>query len=178
MNEKPLEGIKVVERGGRLSAAVAATLLANCGATVIRLEDSAGRPQSDPPSWHQHPVALEGKQVVIAAPDRRALSAQWDALVESADVVIQSVDVTPPHPANAPLTAIFTGLGRDEPPAPYGATVADEWRMQALCGVMAVSGHPGQAPQITATPMLEIWTGINLHSGCVASRRHQPWRGA
>ena len=172
MNEKPLEGIKVVERGGRLSAAVAATLLANCGATVIRLEDSAGRPQSDPPSWHQHPVALEGKQVVIAAPDRRALSAQWDALVESADVVIQSVDVTPPHPANAPLTAIFTGLGRDEPPAPYGATVADEWRMQALCGVMAVSGHPGQAPQITATPMLEIWTGINGATSILAALRH------
>ena len=171
MNAKPLEGITVVERGGRLSGAVAATLLANCGATVIRLEDSAGRPQSDPPSWHLHPIAREGKQIVQADPDPAARAAQWDALVRSADVVIQSVDVTSPHRPDSPLTAVFTGLGRDEPAAPYGATVADEWRMQALCGVMAVSGHPGQAPQITATPMLELWTGINGATSIAAAMR-------
>ena len=171
MNAKPLEGIKVIERGGRLCAAVAATLLANCGATVIRLQDNAGRPQSDPLSWHQHPIALEGKQVIELAPDSGARTAQWDALTASADVVIQSIDVTPPHSAHRPLTAVFTGLGRDEPPVPYGATVADEWRMQALCGVMAVSGHPGQAPQMTATPMLEIWTGINGATSIMAALR-------
>ncbi len=171
MNAKPLEGITVVERGGRLCAAVAATLLANCGATVIRLEESAGRPQSDPSSWHLHPIAREGKQIVQPDPDPQARAAQWDALVRSADVVIQSVDVTPPHRADSPLTAVFTGLGRDEPASPYGATVADEWRLQALCGVMAVSGHPGQAPQITATPMLELWAGINGATSIAAALR-------
>jgi len=166
MNAKPLEGIKVIERGGRLSAAVAATLLANCGAT------DAGRPLSDPTSWHRHPIAIEGKQIVGAEPDPHARAAQWDALTQAADVVIQSTAVTPAHFANSPLTAVFTGLGRDEPPAPYGATVADEWRMQALCGVMAVSGHPGQAPQMTATPMLEIWTGINGATSILAALRN------
>ena len=171
MNEKPLEGITVVERGGRLSAAVAATLLANCGARVIRFEDDAGRPPSDPGGWHLHPLVREGKQIVAGAADPAARAAQWEALVQTADVVIQSVDVCAPHPATAPLTGVFTGLGCDEPASPYGTSIADEWRLQALCGVMAVSGHPGKAPQITATPMLELWTGINGATSICATLR-------
>ena len=58
----PLSGVVVAERGGRLASAVAATLLGELGATVLRLEDDAGRPRSDPPAWHAHPLALEGKQ--------------------------------------------------------------------------------------------------------------------
>lgn len=171
MNQKPLEGIVVVERGGRLSAAVAATLLANCGATVIRFEDDAGRPLSDPAAWHAHPVAREGKQIVTADRDLHARAAQWEALVRSANVVIQSVDVDAAHTVDTPLTCIFTGLGRDEPSTPYGARAADEWRLQALCGVMAVSGHPGKAPQMTSTPMLELWTGINGATSIAAMLR-------
>jgi len=171
MKQKPLDGIVVVERGGRLSAAVAATLLANCGATVIRFEDDAGRPLSDPPAWHLHPVAREGKQIVATDADPLARAAQWEALVRSADVVIQSIDVDAAHTVETPLTCVFTGLGRDEPATPYGARAADEWRLQALCGVMAVSGHPGKAPQMTATPMLELWTGINGATSIAATLR-------
>lgn len=36
---------------------------------------------------------------------------------------------------------------------------------------MAVSGHPGKAPQMTATPMLELWTGINGATSIAATLR-------
>lgn len=171
MNERPLEGIRVVERGGRLSAAVAATLLAQCGATVIRFEDAAGRPASDPDAWHAHPIAREGKQIVTAASDAQSRDAQWSELMQSADVVIQSYASGPVADADAPLMAVFTGLGCDEPALPYGQDVADEWRLQALTGLMAVSGHPGGSPQITATPILELWSGINGATSILAALR-------
>jgi len=52
MKAGPLSSILVVERAGRLSASVAAGLLANLGARVICFEEVCGRPEADPLNWH------------------------------------------------------------------------------------------------------------------------------
>lgn len=123
----------VVERGGRLSAAVAATLLRHYGATVIRFEDDAdARCRIRLPGisirWHAH-----GKQIVAADADPLARAAQWEALVRSADVVIQSIDVDAAHTVETPpASSPVSGATNRPPPTATGRLMSGVCRHCAV----------------------------------------------
>ena len=68
----PLAECIVVERAGRVGAAIAAGLLGELGATVLRVEPARGRPPSDPADWHAHPLVLAGKSRVEAGSSAEA----------------------------------------------------------------------------------------------------------
>ena len=176
MKAGPLSSILVVERAGRLSAAVAAGLLANLGARVIRFEEVCGRPETDPLIWHEHPVSLQGKEIFL--PDLQGANQyeQWAELVARADVVIESIDSSAPKnlPVGsqcdaAKVYAVFTDLGLAQ--QAKQKKVLQEFELQALTGAMAVTGHAGQAPQMIATPILELLTGINGATSIIAALR-------
>jgi crotonobetainyl-CoA:carnitine CoA-transferase CaiB-like acyl-CoA transferase len=177
-----LSGIVVAERGGRLAAAVAGTLLGALGATVWRLEDDRGRPLSDPLEWHAHPLSLEGKLRFTAAgttkaPDPlaqvakfepaavRDADATWNAMCADADVAL--VSDRGALPANTPpVTALFSAFGAD---ARDGA--ASELAVQARSGAMATTGRTGGAPCTVRAPLLELLAGINAASSVMAALR-------
>ena len=57
-----LDGLIVLERAGRLAGAAGASLLAELGATVIRVEDPSLPPPREPEAWRTRPLALAGKR--------------------------------------------------------------------------------------------------------------------
>lgn len=176
MKAGPLASILVVERAGRLSAGVAAGLLANLGARVIRFEEVCGRPETDPLSWHDHPVSLRDKEIFIPDSQGDMRTQQWDELAARADVVIESIDSLASkglpirsQSHSTKVHAIFTDLGLIQ--QSKQRKILQEFELQALTGAMAVTGHAGQAPQMIATPILEFLTGINGATSIIAALR-------
>ena len=176
MKAGPLSSILVVERAGRLSASVAAGLLANLGARVICFEEVCGRPEADPLNWHEHPLSRHGKEVVMPGLQGDIRTQQWAELVARADVVIESI--VSPAVKNLPVgsqctatkvQAVFTDLGLAQQSTQQ--KILNEFELQALTGAMAVTGHAGQAPQMIATPILELLTGINGATSILAALR-------
>ncbi len=162
-DRSPLSGLVVAERGGRLAAAVAATLLGELGATVRRLEDDAGRPPSDPPAWHSHPLALEGKErVAVEARQEDA----WSRLCAAADVALVSDPARVAIDPGAPLTAIVTAFGADA-----DDFASSECVVQARSGAMATTGPAGGAPCVVRAPLLELLTGLNAATSILAALR-------
>jgi crotonobetainyl-CoA:carnitine CoA-transferase CaiB-like acyl-CoA transferase len=162
-----LQGLVVAERGGRLAAAVAAGLLGQLGASVLRLEDRAGRPVSDPSAWHLHPLALGGKQRVQAG-SAAELDAAWQVLSARAHVAFVSAPsaALPGASSAAALTVSLTafGAGESDPAAP-------ELALQAASGAMATTGPAGGAPCITRAPLLELLSGLNAATSVLAALR-------
>ncbi len=161
----PLSGVVVAERGGRLAAAVAGTLLGELGATVLRLEDAAGRPHSDPPAWHAHPVALEGKQRFRADGDTGRDEA-WAALCAGAHVALVSDPACIAAALDVPLTAVVTAFGADAPDI-----AACELAVQARSGAMATTGPARGAPCAVRAPLLELLAGVNTATSVLAALR-------
>ncbi|MDP1693668.1 MAG: CoA transferase [Burkholderiaceae bacterium] len=162
-----LHGLVVVERGGRLAASVAAGLLGQLGATVLRLEDCAGRPASDPAAWHLHPLVLAGKQRVQAS-SAAGIDAAWHALSARAHVAFVSAPgaAPPGAPSAAALTVSLTAFGAGE-----SAAAASELALQAASGAMATTGPAAGAPCVTRAPLLELLSGLNAATSVLAALR-------
>jgi len=160
-----LEGLVVAERGGRLAAAVASSLLGQLGATVLRLEDSAGRPASDPAAWHLHPLAVAGKQRLVAG-SQAELDAAWRVLSTRAHVAFVSAPAADTPASGAALTVSLTAYGASEPDS-----AAPELALQAASGAMATTGPAGGAPCVTRAPLLELLSGVNAATSVLAALR-------
>ncbi len=160
-----LQGLVVAERGGRLAAAVGAGLLGQLGASVLRLEDGAGRPASDPPSWHLHPLALAGKQRVQAG-SAAERDAAWQALSARAHVAFVSTPGGAAPASAAALTVSLTAFGAGE-----AASAAPELALQAAAGAMDTTGPAGGAPCVTRAPLLELLGGLNAATSVLAALR-------
>jgi crotonobetainyl-CoA:carnitine CoA-transferase CaiB-like acyl-CoA transferase len=160
-----LDGLIVAERAGRIAAGVCATLLAQLGATVIRIEPGAGRPRTDPDAWHTHPLVNGWKQRLPSGSER-----DWHALAAKSDVAIRSL--APGEtltPSEARIDCAFSAFGAgappDEPPD------ACDLMLQAQSGLMAVTGDASGAPQPVRSPVLEIFAGINGATSILAALR-------
>lgn len=170
MGETSLDGVAVLERAGRLAGAVAGTLLAELGATVLRVEHPRLEWPAEPETWREHPVALAGKTLLRLDDDPAAADGQWAALLDRADAVIYS----PPLPAaddRAP------GLIRCDVSS-FGIDGADslpddcsEVILQALGGMMSTTGADGGPPELTGAPLVEFFTGANCATAIAAALR-------
>lgn len=170
MAETSLDGVVVLERAGRLAGAVAGTLLAELGATVLRVEDPRLEWPAEPETWRNHPVALAGKTLLRLADDPAAADGQWAALLDRADAVIYS----PPLPAaddRAPglIRCDVSSFGID------GAVGlpddCSEVILQALGGMMSTTGADGGPPELTGAPLVEFFTGANCATAIAAALR-------
>jgi crotonobetainyl-CoA:carnitine CoA-transferase CaiB-like acyl-CoA transferase len=165
-----LDGIVVVERAGRLAAAIGASLLAELGATVLRVEDPSLPPPPEPERWRAHPLALAGKTRLRLADDPVTAKRQWDDLLARADAVIQS----PPLPS---VNDVRPGLIRCDVSA-FGCDGADglpddanEAVLQALGGVMSTTGAADGPPEFVGAPLVEFFTGVNCAVAIAAALR-------
>ena len=166
----PFDGIVVVERAGRLAAAVGATLLAELGAIVLRIEDPSLPAPDEPEHWQHHPLALAGKTRMRLSDDRETAARQWQDILSRADAVIYS----PPLPDAA---SDRPGLVRCDVSA-FGAAgaeglpdTANEAILQAIGGIMSTTGTKDGPPELTGAPLVELFTGVNCAVSVAAALR-------
>ena len=169
MAEKALQDVVVVERAGRLAGAIAATLLAELGATVVRVESPGFANPHEPAHWREHPLTLAGKTRLTLDPAQPAGAAALSALEARADIVVTS------HPAggeaepDGPIRCEITAFGRDA--GPEWPMDAGEVVLQAAAGLMAATGDQGGPPEFVHAPFLETFAGVNAATAILAALR-------
>ncbi len=165
-----LKGIVVVERSGRLAAAIGATLLGELGATVLRVQDPALTRPPEPDGWRRHPLALAGKTRLKLSHDPDEAQAQWREILARADVLIQSPPIPPAEAAPSRLircdVSAFGSTGADGLPDDAGEPI-----LQAIGGMMSTTGAENGPPEFIGAPLVEFFTGVNCAASITAALR-------
>lgn len=175
----PLEGLKVVELARALAGPWAGQVLADLGADVIKVESPEGDPvrQWGPPFVDYTDGARDaayfhacnrGKRSVVA--DFRTADglARTRDLCLSADVVIENfrhgdllrygLDAGTLRAARSSLIyCSITGFGQD---GPYADRPGYDLIVQAMGGIMDLTGTPEGEPQKTGVAYADIFTGL------------------
>jgi crotonobetainyl-CoA:carnitine CoA-transferase CaiB-like acyl-CoA transferase len=181
----PLEGLRVVELGGFVSAAYAARCLADLGATVIKVEPPEGDPSrrhGPYPNDEPHPersglycLLNTNKLGITLRLSEAAARARLDRLLAGADVLVENL-----HPDEAAALGLspretlarFPGLVHCSI-TPFGHH--GPWRhfrghaLQAAAAGAAsiVIGEPGRAPLPLPCSQPDFQAGINAAAGAL-----------
>lgn len=176
---KPLAGITVVELARVLAGPWAGQILADLGATVIKVESPDG---DDTRTWGPpfvtyadggHDAAYyhatnRGKRSVIADFATEEGRALVHGLIAGADVVIENfklgglakfgldyASLAAAHPRL--IYCSITGFGQD---GPYAPRPGYDFIIQGLSGIMDLTGEPTGAPQKIGVAFADIMTGL------------------
>lgn len=171
----PLEGLRVVERAGRLAGGVCALLLRELGASVVRLEAP-----DDPP-----PLALEAQPranldalLRLGRCRVRYDAEAWAELLARADVAV----LAPPGPLDPReleqlraaggrvVGCVITPYGL-EGPAEGVPPAGDELTVQALAGLMGTTGALDGPPMPNGVPVAELVAGLHAAIATLAALR-------
>ena len=192
--DRPLSGLKVVELARILAGPWAGQLLADLGADVVKVE----RPGSgdDTRAWGP-PFAADGSAAYFHGCNRGKTSLAIDlhspvgqeqvrALVADADVLIENFKAGSLQKYGldfASLSAInprliycsITGFGQD---GPYSGRAGYDFIIQAMGGIMDLTGEPSGEPQKVGVAFADIFTGIYASTAILAALRGRESTGA
>ena len=193
----PLDGLKVVELARILAGPWAGQVLADLGATVVKVEGPDG---DDTRTWgppfidhagdrsaaYFH-AANRGKTSVLAdfaTPEGQAVVRD---LVAGADIVIENfkvgglakygLDYDSLSALNPRIVwCSVTGFGQD---GPYAHRAGYDFIIQGMSGLMSVTGEPDGQPQKVGVAVTDIFTGLYGVIGILAAieQRHRTGRG-
>ena len=195
---KPLSGIKVVELARILAGPWCGQLLADLGAEVVKIE----RPGAGDDTRHWGPPFLhdaDGRNLDAAyfhstnrgktsrAVDITTAQGQGEirALVAEADVVIENYKVGGLvkyglDPASLCtlnprlIVASITGFGQT---GPYAPRAGYDFIIQAMGGIMSLTGEPDGAPQKAGIAYADIFTGVYTAVAILAALRQRDATG-
>lgn len=181
--ESTFQGLRVLDLGTNIAAPVAAMMLGDMGADVIKVERPPGGDDTRalPPFWN-------GTATVFLSVNRNKRSVALDIktaegreallkMVEAADVVIESF---PPGLAEK-LQLRFEDLRGRNPrlilcsvsafgDGPVGAGMPGyDALVQAVSGLMSFTGHAGSGPVRLAPSVLDLTTGMWSLVGIMAA---------
>lgn len=195
---KPLQGIRVVELARVLAGPWCGQLLADLGAEVIKVErPGAG---DDTRQWGPPFVAgaagenlgaayyhscNRGKQSVAIDIASAAGQAEVRALLTDADVVIENYKVgglakygLDPAALRADFPRLIicsiTGFGQT---GPYARRAGYDFIVQAMGGIMSLTGEPDGAPQKAGIAYADIFTGMYATVAILAALRRRDVTG-
>ena len=193
MADAPLKGIRVIELARILAGPWAGQLLADLGADVIKIEkpgDGDDTRHWGPPfvtgadgenlSAAYYHSANRGKRSVaidIATPDGAETVRK---LIAGADVVIENfkvgglrkygLDYESVKALNPRLVyCSITGFGQT---GPYAPRAGYDFIIQAMAGMMSITGEPGREPQKAGVAISDIFTGLYSVIAIQAALRH------
>jgi CoA:oxalate CoA-transferase len=190
---RPLEGVRILDFTRVLSGPYATALLADLGAEVIKVESPDGDdyrhigPFLDDGASAIFEAVNRGKRGIVldlASPEHRAVA---QALARSADVVVENF-----RPGVADKLGIgWTALSAENPRlilasiSGFGQTGPDARRpaydivVQALSGLMHVTGAPDGQPTLIGESIADVVSGLFAALGIVSAlfERHATGRG-
>jgi crotonobetainyl-CoA:carnitine CoA-transferase CaiB-like acyl-CoA transferase len=189
----PLSDITVIELGHSVAAPYAAEILADLGATVIKVEKREGGDDARhwaPPYWH-------GSSAIFQSLNRNKFSvtvdlrneherAQLRRLIEErADVLIQNLrpgmveeldlDAATLRARNTRL--IYCGIGAFGRGGPLSARPGYDPLMQAFGGLMSVTGEAGEPPVRVGTSIIDMGAGMWSAIGILSALHHRTLTG-
>ncbi|OGK99905.1 MAG: hypothetical protein A3I14_14415 [Candidatus Rokubacteria bacterium RIFCSPLOWO2_02_FULL_73_56] len=188
----PLAGYRVLELAHLVAGPVCGMLLADLGADVVKVEAPAGgdlaRTVYDPllggDSAVFHTVNRNKRSVALdlAHPEGRAAFAR---LAAGADVVVEAyrggvaerlgID----HAALARVNPrlVYCSLSAFGPDGPWRDKPGLDMLVQALSGLMAVTGEPGGGPVLCGAPVLDTLGAFQAATGVLTALLHRERTG-
>lgn len=191
----PLENLVVIELGHSVAAPIAGLILAELGATVVKVENPEGG--DDARNWG--PPFLHGAAGMFQAINRNKRSVAADLkddaqretlrryIVEKADVVVQNMrpglveryglDAASLRKDKPSLVYCnLTAFGAD---GPMKSTPGYDPLLQAFGGLMSVTGHEGAEPVRTGPSIIDQGAGMWAVIGIVTAllRRNETGEG-
>lgn len=193
MSSPPLKGIRVIELARILAGPWAGQLLADLGADVIKVENPDGG--DDTRKWGPPFVEGKGGENLSAAyyhstnRGKRSIGVDFATtegaetvrkLVATADVLIENfklgglkkygLDYETLREKNPRLVyCSITGFGQD---GPYAARAGYDFIIQAMAGMMSITGAPDGEPQKAGVAISDIFTGLYSVIAIQAALRH------
>ena len=193
MQEHPLSNVTVLDFGQVYNGPYCGFLLAQAGARVIKVESLLGETlrSRGAKSTASYPFAVlnvnkESITLNIKSTQGQALLKK---LVTSVDVVLENF---------APGTMARYGIGADQlracnpqliyasstgygnAPGPYRDFLGMDITLQAMTGVMSITGEENSTPLKTAAAFADFIAGTHLYAGIVSAlyARQTSWEGA
>ncbi|RUW69498.1 MULTISPECIES: CaiB/BaiF CoA-transferase family protein [unclassified Mesorhizobium] len=193
MAEPPLKGIRVIELARILAGPWAGQLLADLGADVIKVESPDGG--DDTRKWGPPFVMSHDGENLSAAyyhscnRGKRSIAIDFSKpegadtlrrLVANADVLIENfklgglkkygLDYESLKKINPRLVyCSITGFGQD---GPYAPRAGYDFIIQAMAGMMSITGEAGREPQKAGVAISDLFTGLYSVIAIQAALRH------
>ncbi|TMJ19145.1 MAG: CoA transferase [Alphaproteobacteria bacterium] len=194
MTDQPLQGLKVLELARILAGPWAGQLLADLGAEVVKVE----RPGCGDDTRHWGPpfaadgsaayfhACNRGKSSVAVDLETQAGQEQVRALAREADVLIENfkvgglarfgLDFESLKAVNPCLVyCSITGFGQD---GPYAARAGYDFVVQAMGGIMDLTGEPDGKPQKTGVAYADLFAGMYATTAILAALRGRDATGS
>jgi len=189
----PLSDIIVIELGHSVAAPYAAEILADLGATVIKVEKRDGGDDARhwaPPYWHGVSAIFQSLNrnkfsiaVDLRDANERALLVRL--IEERADVLIQNLrpgmveelglDAATLRARNMRL--IYCGIGAFGRGGPLSTRPGYDPLMQAFGGLMSVTGEAGEPPVRVGTSIIDMGAGMWCVIGILSALHHRTLTG-
>ncbi len=193
MAEPPLKGVRVVELARILAGPWAGQLLADLGADVVKVESPDGG--DDTRKWgppfvmshdgenlsaaYYHSCNRGKRSIAIDFSTPEGAETVW-RLAATADVLIENfklgglkkygLDYESLRKINPRLVyCSITGFGQD---GPYAPRAGYDFIIQAMAGMMSITGEPGREPQKAGVAISDIFTGLYSVIAIQAALRH------
>ena len=182
---RPLAGLVAIELGHSVAAPFAGRILADLGATVIKIENPDGGDDTrkwGPPFWHGRSVAFgvyncNKRSAAIDIKDEGQRSALRAFIVEKADIVFQNMrhglvgnyglDAAILRAENPRL--IYCNMGAFGAVGPLAHKPGYDPLMQAFGGIMSITGEVGHAPVRVGPSIVDMSTGMWAVIGILAA---------
>lgn len=198
MNQRPLAGVRVLELARILAGPWAGQMLADLGADVIKVE----RPGEGDDTRHWGPPFVaghdgeplgaayyhscnRGKRSMAVDLASAGGQARVRELAAEADVVIENfkvgalarygLDAASLRAANPRLVyCSITGFGQT---GPYAHRAGYDFMIQAMGGMMSITGEPDGAPQKSGVAIADLFTGVYATTAILAALRRRDETG-
>ncbi|MET3577806.1 crotonobetainyl-CoA:carnitine CoA-transferase CaiB-like acyl-CoA transferase [Mesorhizobium robiniae] len=193
MAEPPLKGVRVIELARILAGPWAGQLLADLGADVIKVESPDGG--DDTRKWGPPFVMSHDGENLSAAyyhscnRGKRSIAIDFSTpegaetvrrLVATSNVLIENfklgglkkygLDYDSLRKINPRLIyCSITGFGQD---GPYAPRAGYDFIIQAMAGMMSITGEAGREPQKAGVAISDIFTGLYSVVAIQAALRH------
>jgi crotonobetainyl-CoA:carnitine CoA-transferase CaiB-like acyl-CoA transferase len=173
----PLTGVRVLDAASFIAGPLAATLLGDLGAEVVKLEPAEGDPLrriggvlADDVSA-TFALANRGKRGV--ALDLRAEDAapRVANLVDAADIVIHNQGPGSAQRLGLDRAAVVVEISAFGATGPYASRPALDPIVQAMSGISAMTGEPDGEPHRAGAPVVDVAAALSAAFGALGALR-------